>query len=195
MLGTQNTMESPVGAYRDTPLQKVFKNEQGMTLLELVLVIIVLAIGLTGVLTYFIQGMKDSSYSQNTAIATVLAQDLMEEIRSKCWDETATTTPPCNGAVTASAIGTDGGETRAGYDDVDDYDFLNLTPNTPPQDSQGVAMPAYNIFTQQASVCYVNGTAMNTCVGGTTNYKRIQVTIAWGSAGDQVQLVSVATNH
>ncbi len=180
----------------------MLKNEQGMTLLELVLVITVLAIGLTGVLLYFIQGTKDSSYAQNTAVATVLAQDLMEEIRSKCWDETATTTLPCNGAVTPSAqpLGPDPGDTcttlnRTGCDDVDDFNGLIINP---PRNSQGTAMPtAYNIFTQQASVCYVNSADLNTCVPSptTTNYKRVTVTISWGSAGDQVQLVSVATNH
>jgi len=170
----------------------MLKNEQGLTLLELVLIIVVLAVGLTGVLIYFIQGMKDSSYSQNISVATVLAQDLMEEIKSKCWDETATTSAPCNGAVTPSAIGPDGGETRATYNDVDDFNGLN---NTPPRNSQGVAMPAYNIFTQQASVCYVAAADLNTCIGGTSNYKRIVVIISWGSAGDQVQLVNVMTNH
>lgn len=165
-----------------------------MTLLELVLIIVVLAIGLTGVLLYFTQGVKDSSYAQNIAIATVLAQDLMEEIRSKCWDETATITPPCGGAVTPSAIGIDG-EIRSGYDDVDDFNGL---ANTPPINSQGAAMPAaYNIFTQAASVCYVPAANLNdlTACATTTNYKRIAVTISWGSAGDQVQLVNVMTNH
>jgi len=172
----------------------MLKNEQGMTLLELILMIVVLAVGLTGVLVYFIQGVKNSSNAQITSVATVLAQDLMEEIRSKCWDETATTVSPCNGAVTPSAtLGPNGGETRATYDDVDDFNGLN---NTPPQNSQGGAMPAaFNNFTQTVAVCYVAAGALNTCSGGTSNYKRIAVTISWGSVGDNVQLVSVVTNH
>src|SRR6266446_3867784 len=108
--------------------KSVFKNEQGFSLLELVLGIVVLAVGLTGVLAYFTQGMRNSSYAQNTAIATIFAQDLMEEIKSKCWDQTATTVSPCGGAVTPSAIGPDGGETRATYNDVDDFNGLNNTP-------------------------------------------------------------------
>src|ERR1700694_5081535 len=116
----------------------VFKNEQGFTLLELILCIVILAVGLTGVLTYFAQGMKNSSYAQNTASATMFAQDLMEEIKSKCWDQTATIVSPCGGTVTPSAIGPDGGETRATYNDVDDFSGLN---NTPPKDSQGASMP------------------------------------------------------
>lgn len=171
------------------------KHNDGFTLLELILAIVVLAVGLTGTLIAFTKGIETSAYSQNAAVATVLAQDLMEEIRSKCWDQTAATTPPCNGAVTPSAtLGPDGGETRATYNDVDDFKGLN---NTPPTNSQGVAMPAaYNFFSQQASVCYADPNNINNCLSsGTSNYKKIVVTISWGAQGDQVQLTSVATNH
>lgn len=168
------------------------RNEKGFTLLELVLVIVILSVGLAGVLVAYSQGVQDSSYSQNTVVATTLAQDLMEEIRAKCWDETATTVPPCNGAVAPSGIGADG-EVRGIYDDVDDF---NLLSNNPPLDSQGGAMPAaYNMFTQQVNVCYVAAADLNTCVGGTSRYKRITVTISWGGAGDQIPLVSIASNH
>jgi MSHA pilin protein MshD len=170
----------------------LYKNERGVTLLELVLIIVVLAIGLTGILGYFTQGVKDSSYAQNVSVASTLTQDLMEEIRSKCWDDTATSVAPCGGAVTPSIIGTDGGESRAGYDDIDDFNGLS---NTPPKDSQGVSMAAFGIFTQSAAVCYVAAGDLNTCAGGTSNYKKITVTVSWGSSGDQVQLVSVATNR
>jgi hypothetical protein len=82
---------------------------------------------------------------------------------------------------------------RATYDDVDDFNGLN---NTPLLNSQGGAMPAaYNFFTQQATVCYVVAAGLDTCIGGTSNYKRVAVTVSWGAAGDQVQLVSMATNH
>jgi MSHA pilin protein MshD len=178
----------------------MLKNEQGLTLLELVLIIVVLAVGLTGVLTYFIQGTKDSSYAQNTAVATVLAQDLMEEIRSKCWDQTATTVSPCNGAVTPSAtLGPDGGEMRATYNDVDDFNGLS---NNPPQNSLGASMTQYPIFRQIVLVCYVPGTNLNdtSACATPTNYKRIDVRVCWSAScvpgtGDLVELVSVATNH
>jgi len=171
----------------------MLKNEQGMTLLEVILMIVVLSVGLTGVLVYFIQGVKNSSNSQISTVAAVLAQDLMEEIKSKCWDETSTTTSPCGGTVTPSTIGADGGETRATYDDVDDYNGLS---DSPPEDSQGNSMPAaFNDYTRSVSVCYVASSDLNTCTGGTSNYKKITVTVSWGSVGDNVQLVTVATNH
>ncbi len=173
------------------------RKKNGFTLLELILVIVVLAVGLTGTLLAFTQGTQNSSYSQNTAVATVLAQDLMEEIRSKCWDQTATP-PPCGVPTGYSAIGPDGVETRATYNDVDDFNALSVTGNTPPQNSQGAAMPAaYAIFTQKASACYVAKTDLNKCLiaPATSDYKKITVTISWGAQGDQVQLTTIATNH
>jgi len=168
--------------------------QRGFTLIEVILVILVLSIGLTGVLTYVTQAAQDSAYAHNVSVATTLAQDLMEEIRSKCWDESATATVPCAGAVAPSVIGADGGEGRAAYDDVDDYNSLPAGGNTPPQNSQGLAMAAFPYFTQRAAVCYVASAALDTCIAGPTNYKRASVTIAW-SATDQVQLVSVFSNH
>lgn len=180
----------------------MFKNEKGFTILEVVLGIVILAVGLTSVLAYFTQGMQNSSYAQNISVATILAQDLMEEIKSKCWDPTATTVPPCSGAVTPSfPIGPSIGQTRATYNAVDDFNGLN---NTPPINSQGALMPnpynnmAVNTFKQSVSVCYVAAGTLDTCIAspGTSNFKRIVVTISWGSVtGDQVQLVSVVTNH
>ncbi|MFQ5598431.1 MAG: prepilin-type N-terminal cleavage/methylation domain-containing protein [Nitrospiria bacterium] len=170
------------------------QNYKGFTLIEVVLVILILAVGLTGVLGYITQAAEDSAYAHNVSTATTLSQDLMEEIRSKCWDESATTVPPCSGSVTPSIIGSDGGETRAAYDDVDDFNSLPAGGNTPPEDSQGVGMGAFPFFTQQATVCYVDAADLDTCVAGPTDFKRVSVTISW-SAADQVNLVSVFSNR
>jgi MSHA pilin protein MshD len=116
----------------------------------------------------------------------------MEEIRSKCWDETATTSLPCNGPITPSAVLGPDGEGRGVFDDVDDYNGL---VNTPPQDSQGNPLASYALYTRSVTVCYVNSGVLDTCVAGPTPYKRVLVTVAWGGAGDQVQLVTVFSNH
>ena len=167
---------------------------QWSPLIEVVLIILVISIGLTGVLSYVGQAAQDSAYAHNASVATTLAQDLMEEIRSKCWDETSAATPPCAGAITASAIGADGGETRINYDDVDDFNSLPVGGNNPPRDSQGAAMAAYPVFTERAVVCYVDEVALNTCVAGPSDFKRVSVTISW-SVLDRVELVYVFSNH
>lgn len=175
-------------------MDKGMLNQRGFTLIEVILIILLLSIGLTGVLSYVGQAAKDSAYAHNLSIATTLAQDLMEEVRSKCWDETATVAAACAGAVTPSVIGVDAAETRATYDDMDDYNNLPVVGNTPPQDAQGTAMPVFPFFTQRATVCYVDTAALDTCVAGPTDFKQVNVNIAW-SANDQVQLISIFSNH
>ena len=168
------------------------REEKGFTLLELVLVILVLGIGISGVAIYFTQTAYDSSRGQLTATAVILAQDINEEIRAKCWDETSTTALPCNGPVIASLPLAPEGEGRATFDDIDDFNGLN---NNPPQDSQGMPMAAFPVYTRSAAVCYVNSGALNSCVGGPTPFKRVTATVSWGSAGDQVQIISVFSNR
>jgi len=168
------------------------KGEKGFTLIELILVITVLGVALSGLMLYFIQGVGTSHESQQRTVAVILAQDLMEEIHSKCWDETEAAVSPCAGTVTASAVGPDGGETRSSYDDADDFNGLN---NSPPKDSQGADMTGFSGYTQQAAVCYVDSADLNACKGsGTSDYKKIVVDIQYGG-GETTELVTVVANY
>jgi MSHA pilin protein MshD len=170
----------------------LIKGQKGFTLIELVLVITILGIAVSALMTYFVQGVGTSSQSQQRTVASTLAQALMEEIISKCWDETSTTVSPCQGAVTPSTVGADGGEGRQLYDDVDDFNGMN---NLPPQDSQGGSMTAYSGYSQQATVCYVDSSALNTCKGsGVSNYKKIVVDIVYGG-GEKAELVTMVANY
>jgi MSHA pilin protein MshD len=167
-------------------------NERGFTLIELVMTIVVLGIAVSGLMVYFIQGVGTSHQSQQRVVALTLAQDLMEEIDSKCWDNTAASSSPCAGTVTPSTIGPDSGEGRSTYDDVDDFNGMN---NTPPKSSQGAGMTHFTGYTQKATVCYVASGTLNTCKGsGTSDYKKIVVDILYG-AGNTIELVTLAVNH
>jgi MSHA pilin protein MshD len=153
---------------------------------------IILSVAVSGLMMSFIQGTGSSHQSQQRTTATTLAQDLMEEIHSKCWDETAASVSPCQGSVTPSTVGSDSGESRATYDDVDDFQGLN---NSTPKNSQGTSMASFTGYTQQVAVCYVDSTDLNTCKGsGTSNYKKIVVDILYGS-GDKSELVAVMVNY
>ncbi|MGH7380606.1 MAG: hypothetical protein ACREKR_00040 [Candidatus Methylomirabilales bacterium] len=147
-------------------LPRLYRDQRGVTLIDLILVIIIVAIAIPPMVGVFITSTRNSTFGVTMARANHLASNLMEEIRSKRWDETA-------GAASAT-LGPDS-ETRATYDDVDDFHGLN---ETPPKDSQGVTMSGSTGFGQQVSVCYVAGTALDTCLGsGTSNYKKITVTV------------------
>ena len=170
---------------------RIFQNK-GFTLIEVILIILILGVGITGVSVLFAQGALGSAQSEMATIGLSLAQNQMEEISSKCWDESETSVSPCKGAVSASLPLDSEGEGRGAFDDADDF---NGVSNTPPQDSQGTSMAAFSSFTRTVEVWYVNAASMDSFVGGPTDYKRISVTVAWGGSGAQVQLVKVISNH
>ncbi|MDO8445065.1 MAG: type II secretion system protein [Deltaproteobacteria bacterium] len=163
-------------------------NKKGFTLIEVVMIIVILGIMLPGIMMYFIQGVKNSADSQRRATAIFLAEGLMEEIKSKRWDEVAVINATCSNA---SAIGADA-EARIAYDDIDDFSGMN---NATPVNSQGAVMVNYPNFQQQVTVSYVNAAALNTAVGGPTCYKRIEVRIIDTATSETIKLVSLRTGY
>ena len=148
-------------------LSRLYRDQRGVTLIDLIITIIILAIAVPPMVGVFITSTRNSTFGVTMARANHLASNLFEEIRSKRWDE--------NTGAASATLGPDTGETRATYDDVDDFHGLN---ETPPKDSQGVTMSGSTGFRQQVSVCYVASTDLNTCLGsGTSNYKKITVTV------------------
>lgn len=166
-------------------------NDKGFTLIELVMIIVLLGIIMPGVMLYFIQGVKGSAAAQRRTTAIFLAEGLMEEIKSKSWDEVTTIDSDCSNA-SSSPLGPDGGESRATYDDIDDFNGIS---NTPPKDSQDGDMNNYAGFTQQATVSYVAAADLNAPVGGPTCYKRISVSITDNSSGETTGLVTLMTSY
>ncbi len=158
-------------------------DQRGITLIDVILVIILLALAIPPMIALFIQVVQGSTFGVTVARANALAATLVEEIRSKQWDE--------NAPAASLPLGAEGGETRLTYDDVDDFDTLN---ESPPRDSQGTILAGFNGFRQQVSVCYVANSALDTCLGaGTSNYKRITVTVT-DPEGRPTQTVTVISS-
>lgn len=158
------------------------------------MVIVLFGIIMPGIMFYFIQGVKDSAIPQRRTTAVFLAEALMEEIKSKRWDETAPINSTCSNAT---AIGFDGaGETNATrattWDDIDDFNNLD---NTPPKDSQNTTQNNYPGFRQRATVYYVSAGVLDTQVAGPTCYKRIEVKITDSTSNETVSLVSLMTGY
>ena len=153
-------------------LSRLYRDQRGVTLIDLIITIIILAIAVPPMVGVFITSTRNSTFGVTMARANYLASNLMEEIRSKRWDE--------NTGAASLPLVSESGETRATYDDVDDFNESDGTglDESPPKDSQGANMSGYTGFRQQVSVCYVADTAVNTCLGsGTSNYKKITVTV------------------
>ncbi len=96
---------------------------QGFTLIELVIYLVVLAVGLTGILSVYIQAVRGSADPLYTTQALLLGESLLEEITSKPY------TDP----------NTDSGENRTTWDDVDD--FAAYDSNSAPTDVTGQVIP------------------------------------------------------
>jgi MSHA pilin protein MshD len=158
---------------------RLHRDERGFTLIDLILVIIIVAIAIPPMLTLFIQAVSGSTFGVTVSRANALASTLREEIQSKKWDESAP--PP------SLILGPETGESRATFDDVDDFDGLD---ESPPRDSQGAILAGFTGFRQQVSVCYVANTDFDTCIGGPTMYKQVTVTVT-GPEGRATQLATV----
>jgi MSHA pilin protein MshD len=127
---------------------------------------------------------RQSTFGVTVMRANHLGSTLLEEIRSKRWDETQ--------GAPSTTLGPETGETRITYDDVDDFHGLN---ETPPRDSQETLIAGHEGFRQQVSVCYVASADLNTCLGsGTSNYKKITATVT-DPEGRTTQLVTVFSNY
>ncbi len=164
-------------------------NNKGFTFIEIIMIIVILGIIMPGVMLYFIQGVKNSADSQRRVTATFLSEGLMEEIRSKGWDEVTPINATCSNA---SVIGADG-EARNAYDDIDDFNGMN---NTPPANSQGAAMADYPGFTQQVTVMYVDPANLDAPAAmPPTCYKRIEVRIVDVGTNETIRLVSLMTGY
>lgn len=163
-------------------LRRLRRDQRGITLIDLIVVIVIVGIALPPMIGLFIQQMRQSTFGVNVTRANHLASTLFEEIRSKRGDE--------NAGAPSTALGPELGETRLTYDDVDDYHGLN---ESPPKDSLGNDVADSAGFRQQVSVCYVAGADLNTCIGGVTLYKKITVTVTdpEGRASELVTVIAV----
>lgn len=180
---------------------KKLRSENGFTLIEILLIIIIVSIAIPALLMLLGQGAKQGVNAEIQVSATELAQALMEEIKTKCWDESKIVAGACTGTATPSTIQADGEAwniNHTNYDDVDDYD--NLYANSGNADSVSIGGTSYS---RDVQVCYVQpGDLNNTtpCVKSPpvspldNNYKRIKVTVSNSIIGS-VDVVTIVTNY
>ena len=107
--------------------------ETGFTLIELVMMIVILGVGLSGLLGAINYSTQHSADPMIQIRSVELGQRYLDEILPMRFNENSGSggTPRCSsadtGTVACAGIGTDG-DTRATYDDVDDYHGLTETP-------------------------------------------------------------------
>jgi MSHA pilin protein MshD len=159
-------------------------DERGATLIEVVMAMLVLGVAIPPLLALFREVAAHSASDTYQGVAVTYAESLMEEIVSKAFED-----PDL-------AVGSFGSEesSRAAFDDIDDFDGLN---NTPPERFDGSALADYGGFTRSAlveSVLSTDPDPITAEADGSTDFKRIRVTVAWtGADGGELTLTTQRT--
>lgn len=105
---------------------------KGFTLIELIVGIMLMSIALVVVTSVLMPQLRKGIDPIWQVRSVTLAQSLLSEISSKAFDESSITNTgwvACNHVVdcsTAQNLGSDTGESRAVFDDVDDFNGLTL---------------------------------------------------------------------
>ena len=153
---------------------------RGFTLIELVVLILVLGLALTGVTLVINHVVEQSPKALVQTRAMELAQSYLEEILQKRFDETTgqggiprcdstdTNAVACSNTLGPDALGA-GTEARQQFDDVDDYNGVN---DQPPVTATGTAMSNYQSYRVQVSVSYAG-----TQLGFSDNRRAKRITV------------------
>ncbi len=135
--------------------------EQGFTLVEAIVGIVLLAISFS-ILTTLIYPIAEQSADQLHQVkAAELAQSVLNEIQNKSFDENS---DRAGGIVRCAELGTscstvmgkEGSETRATFNDVDDYNGLqygSLYGQGEVENSTGQVLSGYSGYAMQITVC------------------------------------------
>jgi len=169
-----------------------FRRNRGITLVETVVVIAVLAVALTTVTSMLAQNTLRGAYTYDETKAIELAESIIGEIRSKRFDESSPVggVPPCDGVSGASActisvnLGPEAGETsnpytRMNFDDVDDYNGVDEGSGSATGygllDVAGNQRSGYQNFRVQIAVSYSGNVAPRSAE--LTDSKKVQLTV------------------
>jgi len=153
---------------------------RGVTLLELILAIAVIGVSLAGVLSVFIVTTQHSADPMALQQAQLVAESYLDEILLKKFYD-----PETNVVCT----GTTGGETRATYDNVCDYNGLSQQPTN--QFDATVGLPDYNVVVSVVNSGVTLGSIDNS---GAIRVLRVDVTVT-GPGGTSVTLSGYRANY
>jgi len=163
---------------------------RGYVLMEVTVAYVILAFAIVSLVPAFVLAIKANKNTEQIQTATDLAQELLEEIRMRRWDEN---TPfPRTTYITApsSTLGPEAGETdKTLFDDIDDF---NGWTESSVKDPLNNAVAAFAGFSRSVTVQYVDSSLAASA--GTTDYKKVTV-CAQNSKIQPVCLSTIFTNR
>lgn len=182
--------------------------QQGFTLIELVVGIVIFAVAMVLVVSFLQPQVKKGIDPIWQVRAASLGQSISNEILAKPFDQNSNQVggmERCNEVIACSAsgsLGPDAGENRGSYNDVDDYNGLNVTGedifNSLGLNTEVDGTYIYAGFNAQVSVFYdqnLDGLDDDGANTGTlvANKKLITVTITT-PGGERIVITSVKGN-
>ncbi|MDX1491614.1 MAG: prepilin-type N-terminal cleavage/methylation domain-containing protein [Pseudohongiellaceae bacterium] len=140
----------------------MIKYHKGLTLVEMIVAIIILAVALVGITRSITTGLSNSGNIIVETQAVALAQSYLDEILGKRFDDASSPRgiPPCRTNCTDEVdFGPELPEDeRIEFDDVDDYHDLDegWEQLTPLQDAEGNDREGYDNFRVHVTVRYLD---------------------------------------
>jgi type II secretory pathway pseudopilin PulG len=163
---------------------------KGLTLIELVAVIVVTSLAIPVLLRLFADVAKRTAQAETMAASTFYAEQLMEEIKTKRFDENttapwSTTFGPDTAAKGLDGINNETTTNKSNWNDVDDFDGYSDNP---------VAG-----YTRSVAVVYLDpsvapGGTWQALSSGTSDYKRVTVTVTRGALGSTSLATIIASD-
>jgi MSHA pilin protein MshD len=148
---------------------RIYLNKKGFTFIELIVTVVMIGIAILALVMVFQEALKNLDRQRQMRLSYLLAEDQMNEIRSKKYADPQS--PTNFGPEEAS---------RRDYDDVDDYDGY---AEAPPRTIEGVTLTNLpSGFSWRAIVVNVQGTDFNfngpAAADNSTDFKRITVVVS-----------------
>ena len=153
-----------------------------------------LAIGSLFLLSITSMNFNSSLLQSNTAelenkvylTAFSLADDMIEEIKGKAYDENTLTFPTVNRATLTAvgSLGKESGEAYPYFDDIDDYNNFSRNADAPHSEKYHIS----------AEVYYVSETNPDTKSTSQTFHKRVDVTVSSPYLNNNVKLTFIFTH-
>lgn len=157
---------------------------KGFTLIEMIIVIVVMAIAITGIsVSIFPQG-RQSAENVAAVKASELGRAVMDEIMGRGFDQNSgpygglpECDPTTNGCTPPASLGSDGELSKSEFNDVDDFHGLSGDARDVLDSTLSDGYAGYQIAVEVFYEQEVSGVMQGVNAGVQTNYKRVNVTV------------------